>query len=345
MEDGRWAVTADYLSGEAPRQALFLYDVRGRFSVAGNDDARWILGEQSPGRGPQPGRRRPAPVSRPTTPSRPSTSATSWRSSEPSRSRRWLPAPVTAPARPRSRRWDTIAGRSGHRRRRARRSRPDPTAGRADEPEADEPAAVEDSELDVLTDIFAEQDRRTRSRARDDTLYEETLLGVGLPTGLRGRQRAGATRPRCPSHPTPRRGLGAGHRGRLPGRAQRGPVRRRREVPRATTTPVARSRRGRTTVATRRRWRIRSCSAHAEELEPESRAELTAAGADEPAEQLLPLDVPEPDSGDPTQVPKAQARVGPELRRDHVRWSEGVTPLTHGGVLRASPVAAGDRGR
>src|SRR6478735_5687665 len=59
MEDGRWGVTADYLSGDAPRQALFLYDVRGRFSVAGNDDARWILGEQSPARGPQPGRRRP----------------------------------------------------------------------------------------------------------------------------------------------------------------------------------------------------------------------------------------------------------------------------------------------
>ncbi len=59
MEDGRWGVTADYLSGDSPRQALFLYDVRGRFSVAGNDDARWILGEQSPARGPQPGRRRP----------------------------------------------------------------------------------------------------------------------------------------------------------------------------------------------------------------------------------------------------------------------------------------------
>ncbi len=59
MEDGRWGVTAVYLSGEAERQALFLYDVRGRFSVAGNDDARWILGEHSSARGPQPGRRRP----------------------------------------------------------------------------------------------------------------------------------------------------------------------------------------------------------------------------------------------------------------------------------------------
>lgn len=60
--DGRWAVTAAYRSGESDRQALFLFDLPGRFSVAGNDDARWVLGEQSPSRGPQPGRRRPEPV-------------------------------------------------------------------------------------------------------------------------------------------------------------------------------------------------------------------------------------------------------------------------------------------
>ncbi|HET9650028.1 MAG TPA: septation protein SepH [Microlunatus sp.] len=59
MEDGRWAVTADYRSGDAARQALFYYDVQGRFSIAGNDDARWILGEQTAARGQQPGRRRP----------------------------------------------------------------------------------------------------------------------------------------------------------------------------------------------------------------------------------------------------------------------------------------------
>jgi hypothetical protein len=59
LEDGRWAVTADYRSGEAGRHASFVYDVQGRFSVAGNDEARWLLGEHSAAKGPQPGRRRP----------------------------------------------------------------------------------------------------------------------------------------------------------------------------------------------------------------------------------------------------------------------------------------------
>jgi hypothetical protein len=59
LEDGRWTVTADYHSGESTRHAEFTYDPRGRFSVAGNDEARWLLGEQSPAKGPQPGRRRP----------------------------------------------------------------------------------------------------------------------------------------------------------------------------------------------------------------------------------------------------------------------------------------------
>ena len=58
MDDGRGAVTADYLSGEAARHASFFYDLHGRFSVAGNDEARWLLGEHSAAKGPQPGRRR-----------------------------------------------------------------------------------------------------------------------------------------------------------------------------------------------------------------------------------------------------------------------------------------------
>jgi hypothetical protein len=59
-EDGRWSVTADYQSGEARRQAVFAFDLRGRFSMADNDEARWLLSEQSALKGPQPGRRRPA---------------------------------------------------------------------------------------------------------------------------------------------------------------------------------------------------------------------------------------------------------------------------------------------
>ena len=61
---GRWAVTADYSTGTESRHACFTYDPRGRFSVAANDEARRLLGEQPTG--PQPVRQRtgdPAPVS------------------------------------------------------------------------------------------------------------------------------------------------------------------------------------------------------------------------------------------------------------------------------------------
>jgi hypothetical protein len=59
LDDGRWAVTADYRSGDASRHASFFYDLRGRFSVAANDEARWLLGDQPTSRGAQRGRRRP----------------------------------------------------------------------------------------------------------------------------------------------------------------------------------------------------------------------------------------------------------------------------------------------
>ena len=59
LDDGRWAVTADYRSGDTSRHASFFYDVRGRFSVAANDEARWLLGDQPTSRGPQRGRPRP----------------------------------------------------------------------------------------------------------------------------------------------------------------------------------------------------------------------------------------------------------------------------------------------
>ncbi len=59
MDDGRWAVTAEYRSGENARLAEFHFDPRGRYSLAGNEEARWVLGEASPATDPQPGRRRP----------------------------------------------------------------------------------------------------------------------------------------------------------------------------------------------------------------------------------------------------------------------------------------------
>ncbi|PFG16601.1 Protein of unknown function (DUF3071) [Propionicimonas paludicola] len=58
LEGRRWQVRVDYESGKARREALFSYDTGGRFSVAENDDARWLLGLHSASHGPQPGRRR-----------------------------------------------------------------------------------------------------------------------------------------------------------------------------------------------------------------------------------------------------------------------------------------------
>jgi len=46
-EDGRWIVIADYLAGHQPRHAEFVYDVRGRYVVADNDEARLLTGEVS----------------------------------------------------------------------------------------------------------------------------------------------------------------------------------------------------------------------------------------------------------------------------------------------------------
>ncbi|MFT4167410.1 MAG: septation protein SepH, partial [Microlunatus sp.] len=52
LEDGRWSVTADYDADGTPHQAQFFFDLPGRYSVAGNDEGRWILGDARPGSGP-----------------------------------------------------------------------------------------------------------------------------------------------------------------------------------------------------------------------------------------------------------------------------------------------------
>ena len=46
MDDGRWSVSAGYRLEQADREAVFYFDQRGRFSVAGNDEGRWAIGEQ-----------------------------------------------------------------------------------------------------------------------------------------------------------------------------------------------------------------------------------------------------------------------------------------------------------
>ena len=57
IEDRRWQVQVAYESGSAHHTARFVYEQTGRFSTAANDDARWLIGEDSSAHGPQPGRR------------------------------------------------------------------------------------------------------------------------------------------------------------------------------------------------------------------------------------------------------------------------------------------------
>ena len=52
--DGRWTLVADYRSGESPRHAEFVFDAPGRYVVADDDEARWLVGEPSSLTGPQP---------------------------------------------------------------------------------------------------------------------------------------------------------------------------------------------------------------------------------------------------------------------------------------------------
>lgn len=58
IEGRRWHIQADYQSGSAARTATFVFDLQGKFSTAGNDDAQWLIGDESPAHGPQPGKKR-----------------------------------------------------------------------------------------------------------------------------------------------------------------------------------------------------------------------------------------------------------------------------------------------
>lgn len=50
--DMRWRVVGKLADDAAGREAEFLFDPRARFSVADNGDARWMIGEELPGSGP-----------------------------------------------------------------------------------------------------------------------------------------------------------------------------------------------------------------------------------------------------------------------------------------------------
>jgi hypothetical protein len=54
-EDGRWSVRTTYSSGESEHAAAFVFDAVGRYSLADDDEAKWLTGErQSTRKGPQP---------------------------------------------------------------------------------------------------------------------------------------------------------------------------------------------------------------------------------------------------------------------------------------------------
>lgn len=54
-DDGRWLVQAAYHSGERERSATFVFDPVGRYSLADDDEAKWLTGErQHSSKGPQP---------------------------------------------------------------------------------------------------------------------------------------------------------------------------------------------------------------------------------------------------------------------------------------------------
>jgi len=51
--DRLWTLRASYLCGSSPHEAMFRYDSTGRFSVAINDEARWLIGEETTAKEPQ----------------------------------------------------------------------------------------------------------------------------------------------------------------------------------------------------------------------------------------------------------------------------------------------------
>ena len=52
-DDGRWTVIADYPSDETTGHAEFVFDPPGRYVLAEDDEARWLVAEPSTGAAPQ----------------------------------------------------------------------------------------------------------------------------------------------------------------------------------------------------------------------------------------------------------------------------------------------------
>ena len=205
LDDGRWSVTADYLTGETPRQAVFYFDVAGRYSVAGNDEGRWVLGDTSPGRALQPGLA-PAPGehgddTEPTIDLSDELALVRAIQDVPLATRAGDGPPTTAQV---SEVHSSIAEVVQFNRvtkgtpvedtpvREAVES--EAVESQAVDPDADESEAVEESEavaesgLDTLNDIFTDQDPATEQESElvIETMDGETVLEVPAPNGSVG---------------------------------------------------------------------------------------------------------------------------------------------------------------
>jgi hypothetical protein len=169
MDDGRWAVTAEYATGETDHQAVFFFDVAGRYSVAGNDEGRWVLGDVAPGREPQPGQ------------GDDDTEPTIDLSDELALVRAIQDFPPAAAPGAREAHVEVTYAEVVQLARGSRSAADAPP----DEPDQDEPADDEGSGLDILSDIFSDQDPGAGDVGPSglvvETIDEETVLEV--PTG------------------------------------------------------------------------------------------------------------------------------------------------------------------
>ena len=52
-EDGRWTLVADVKVEERPHHARFIFDVQGRYVVADDEEARWLVGDRAPEQTPR----------------------------------------------------------------------------------------------------------------------------------------------------------------------------------------------------------------------------------------------------------------------------------------------------
>lgn len=178
LDDGRWAVTADYVVDGTEHRATFFFDVAGRYSVAGDDEGRWVLGDVAPARPPQPGE------------SDDDTEPTIDLSDELALVRAIQDIPPATRQAPRETHVEVAYAEVVQLARTApstpaadEATGPEPTGAESsadvDPAELDHDDADEGSGLEILSDIFADQDDTAEPvELVVETIYAETVLGV-----------------------------------------------------------------------------------------------------------------------------------------------------------------------